>query len=132
MTTKNAQPQIRLILAIALLVAGAGVLSQYLVGVPGFPTIPPGPIILGIAGILVLAFPKHRWVLILGLFAALFVTVGGLAEGSVWGRLGDPGQFDVWISVVAQWAGQAVALVAGVIAVRQAYFSGSRTPAVQR
>ncbi|MFI5934257.1 hypothetical protein [Actinoplanes sp. NPDC051494] len=125
MTALNANPRVRLVLALGLLVAAAGVLTQYLVGVPGFPTIPPGPIILGIGGILVLALPRSRWVLIVGTLAALFVTVGGLVEGSVWGRLGDPGQFDVWIGVVGQWLGQLIALVAGVIGIRQAY---SRTP----
>ncbi|MEU8238533.1 hypothetical protein AB0C07_09830 [Actinoplanes missouriensis] len=107
---------LRTALGISLLVAGLGVLIQYLVGVPGFPVIPPGPIILGVAGILVLALPRYRWVMVVGLIAALFVTVGGLIEGSVWGRLGEPGRFDVWIGVFMQWAGQAVALVSAVMA----------------
>ncbi|BBH63881.1 hypothetical protein ACTI_05660 [Actinoplanes sp. OR16] len=107
---------LRRVLGISLLVAGLGVLIQYLVGVPGFPKIPPGPIILGVAGILVLALPRYRWVIVVGLIAALFVTVGGLIEGSVWGRLGEPGRFDVWIGVFLQWAGQAVALVSAVMA----------------
>jgi hypothetical protein len=132
MTTANAQPQLRLTLAIALLVAGAGVLTQYVAGVPGFPTVPPGPIILGVAGILVLARPRQRWVLVAGAFAALFVTAGGLIEGSVWGRLADPGQLDVWIGVTGQWLGQAVALAAGAMAIRQAFFTGSRVSAGRR
>ena len=132
MMTKNSRSQSSTILAIALLIAAAGVLTQYLAGVPGFPTIPPGPIILGTAGILVLALPKHRWPLVTGFLAALFVTVGGLIEGSVWGRLGDPGQFDVWIGVVGQWLGQAVALVAGAAAIRQAFARGPRAAAVRR
>jgi hypothetical protein len=111
----------RIALGISLLVAGLGVLIQYLVGVPGFPKIPPGPIILGVAGVLVLALPRYRWPLIVGLIAALFVTVGGLIEGSVWGRLGDPGKFDVWIGVFMQWAGQAAALVSGVMALTRDY-----------
>lgn len=116
---------IRITLALGLLVAGAGVLTQFLVGVPGFPKIPPGPIILGVAAVLVLVLAAERWTLIVGTFAALFVLVGGLIEGSVWGRLGDPGNFDVWSGVFLQWIGLVVALVAGVVAIRQAY---ARTP----
>lgn len=117
-TTLN---RLRLGLAIGLFVAAAGVLTQYLVGVPGFPKIPPGPIILGAAAILVLAMPAHRWTLLVGTFAALFVFTGGLIEGSVWGRLGDPGTFDVWIGVFLQWSGQVIALIFGGLAIRQAY-----------
>ncbi|MEV6851907.1 hypothetical protein [Actinoplanes sp. NPDC051411] len=118
----------RLALGISLLVAGLGILIQYLVGVPGFPKIPPGPIILGVAGVLVLAFPRYRWLLFIGLLAALFVTVGGLIEGSVWGRLGDPGKFDVWIGVFLQWVGQAAALVSAVMALTREY---RKTPALR-
>jgi len=112
---------LRAALAAGLIVAGAGVLTQYLVGVPGFPKIPPGPIILGAAAILVLALAARRWTLLVGTFAALFVFVGGLIEGSVWGRLGNPGAVDVWIGVFLQWIGLVIALVAGVAAIRQAY-----------
>ncbi|BAL91744.1 hypothetical protein AMIS_65240 [Actinoplanes missouriensis 431] len=116
MARNGTSTTLRTALGISLLVAGLGVLIQYSVGVPGFPDIPPGPIILGVAGILVLALPRYRWVIVAGLIAALFVTVGGLIEGSVWGRLGEPGRFDVWIGVFMQWAGQAVALVSAVMA----------------
>jgi hypothetical protein len=92
MATNGSLPPARSTLALSLIVSGAGILIQFLVGVPGFPKIPPGPIILGLAGILLLVLPRQRWPLIIGLIAALFVTVGGLIEGSVWGRLGDPGQ----------------------------------------
>jgi hypothetical protein len=112
---------LRTALAAGLIVAAAGVLTQFLVGVPGFPKIPPGPIILGVAAILVLALAARRWTLLVGTFAALFVFAGGLLEGSVWGRLGNPGAFDVWIGVVLQWIGLVIALVAGVAAIRQAY-----------
>jgi hypothetical protein len=112
---------LRTALAAGLIVAAAGVLTQFLVGVPGFPKIPPGPIILGAAAVLVLALTTRRWTLLVGTFAALFVFVGGLIEGSVWGRLGNPGAFDVWIGVVLQWTGLVIALVAGTAAIRQAH-----------
>jgi len=130
MTNRNARPPARLILGLALILAGIGVLTQFLAGVPGFPKIPPGPIILGVAGILVLALGRQRWPLIVGLLAALFVTVGGLVEGSLWDRLADPGHFSFWIGVFMQWLGQVVALVAGVLAVVPAY-SRSRTSVVR-
>jgi hypothetical protein len=106
-------------LALSLIVAGLGILIQFLVGVPGFPAIPPGPIILAVAAILVL-LPRSRWPVFAGLAAALFVTIGGLVEGSLRERLGDPGTFDVWIGVVLQWAGLVAAIVSGAIAVRPA------------
>jgi hypothetical protein len=130
MDTDSSHPPARLTLALSLVVAGLGILIQFLVGVPGFPKVPPGPIILGLAGILILVLPRQRWPLIVGLVAALFVTVGGLIEGSVWGRLGDPGKFDVWSGVFLQWVGLVIALVSAVIATRQAY-RRSRTPVLR-
>jgi hypothetical protein len=129
MATNGSLPPARITLALSLIVAGVGILIQFLVGVPGFPKVPPGPIILGLAGILVLVV-RQRWMLIIGLIAALFVTVGGLIEGSVWGRLGDPGKFDVWSGVFLQWIGLLIALISAVIAIRQAY-SRSRTPVLR-
>lgn len=105
-----------------MLVACVGLVIEVFAGVVDFPTIPPGPFILGIAGLLVLSLPRQRWPLIVGLVAALFLTVGGLIEGSVWHRIADPGETADWIGVVLQWTAQAVALVAGVLAVRDAYF----------
>jgi len=118
---KQDKRRARLVLGLSLLLAGAGVLMQFLVGVPGFPAIPPGPIILGVTGILVLTLRRYRWPLVLGLVAAVFVLGGGLIEGSVWGRLADPAEVAVWIGVLMQWLGLVVAVVVGVIAVRQAY-----------
>ena len=127
MATNGSLPLGRITIAFSLFVAGVGILIQFLVGVPGFPKVPPGPIILGLAGILVLVLSRQRWPLIISLLAALFVTVGGLIEGSVWGRLGDPSKFDVWSGVFLQWIGLVVALVSAAIVIRQAYGS-STTP----
>jgi hypothetical protein len=105
--------------ATALLAAAAGILIQYLVGVPGYPAVPPGPIILGAAGIAVLALADHwRWVIILGVSTPLFITIGGIIDGSSWGRLADPGAFGPFIGTAVQWIGMVVALVAGVSAMR--------------
>lgn len=120
-TTGSPLTPARIGLAVALAVAAIGILVQYLVGVPGFPKVPPGPIILGLAAILVVVLAKQRWSLFIGLVAALFVTVGGIAQGDLWGRLADPGKFDVWSGVFLQWAGLVGALIAAAIAIRQAY-----------
>ncbi|SCF27667.1 hypothetical protein [Micromonospora mirobrigensis] len=121
MATDSSSIPARIALALGLVVAALGVLVQFLVGVPGFPAIPPGPIILGVAAIVVLALPRRRWPLVVGLVAAVFVTGGGLIEGSVWGRLADPATFDVWSGAVLQWSGLLVALISGALAVRLAY-----------
>jgi hypothetical protein len=130
MASRGSLPPPRITLALSLIVAGLGILIQFLVGVPGFPKVPPGPLILGAAGILVLVLARRRWPLVVGLLAALFVTVGGLIEGSVWGRLGDPGKFDVWSGVFLQWIGLVTALASAVLAIRQAY--GTTRAAVLR
>ncbi|WP_035859176.1 hypothetical protein [Cryptosporangium arvum] len=111
----------RLLLGGGLLVACVGLVIEFFAGVVDFPTIPPGPFILGISGIIVFALGRARWPLVLGFVAALFITVGGLIEGSVWGRIADPGETADWIGVLLQWPGQVVALVAGALAIRKAY-----------
>lgn len=107
--------------AAGLFIAGIGVLVQYLVGVPGFPKIPPGPIILIVAAILVWTVtPRFRWIVIVGLLAALFITVGGFGAGG-FSRVGNPGDFGPWIGTALQLIGLVLALVWGVIALVQAF-----------
>ncbi|WP_433120280.1 hypothetical protein [Micromonospora sp. CA-246542] len=118
MATDSRRSRVALLHGVALLVAALGIVVEYLVGVPGFPKIPPGPIILGLASILVLAVGfRWRWIFLISLLVALFVTVGGAIEGSSWGRLGEPGDFGPWIGTVIQWIGLAAAVVTGVIIV---------------
>ena len=100
------------------IVAGLGILTLYLVGVPGFPKIPPGPIILGVAGVLVLALAaRWRWVLAVGLIAPAAIAAGGLIQGAMWSHFTDPGDFGPFAGTVLQWLGLAIALVSGVYAV---------------
>jgi hypothetical protein len=107
--------------AAGLFVAGIGVLIQYLVGVPGFPKVPPGPIILIVAAILVWTVtPRFRWIVILGLLASLFITVGGLGAGG-FSRVGNPGDFGPWVGTALQLVGLIVALIWGVVALVQAF-----------
>jgi hypothetical protein len=108
--------------AMFLFAAAAGLIIQIFTGVPGFPDIPPGPIILGAAGLLVLTMTaRYRWVLILGVIAPVFIIVGALIEGSFWGRLGDPADFGPFLGTALQMLGVVVATIAGAVAVAEAY-----------
>ena len=110
--------------ATAVIVAAVGIFIQFVVGVPGYPDVPPGPIILGGVGIAVFALgARWRWVIIVGLIVPLFITVGGILEGSSWGRLGRPGDVGPFLGTAIQWTGLVVAVVAGVLAIGQAFRS---------
>jgi hypothetical protein len=103
-------------LAAGLFTAAVGIFIEYAVGVPGFPKVPPGPIILGIGAVLVLLVtPRWRWMPAIGLVMAFFIATGGIIEGSSWGRIGKPADFGPFIGTVLQWLGLAIAVVAGVI-----------------
>ena len=100
--------------------AAVGVASEYAVGVPGFPTIPPGPIILAVCGILVVTLmARLKWMIIVGLAGPVFITIGGALEGSGWDRLADPAHVAFFIATALQWAGLAVSLVFGIAALLQ-------------
>ena len=104
--------------AVGLVLAGAGILIQYLTGVPGFPTIPPGPIIAAVAAALVIWVP-WRWAPTVGLAAALFFVVGAAAFGAVpaiLDRLADPGSVGPFAGTAIQVVGLAVAVIAGILA----------------
>jgi len=113
--------------ATGLVVAAAGILIQYFSGVEGFPTIPPGPIILLVAASLV-AFGPWGWTPVLGVIASLFLIVGGviatMAGGGLGPQLSDPTAVGGFAGAVIQIAGLLLALVAGIFAVRE----GSRGP----
>lgn len=112
-----------LLLSVGLIVAGLGILILYIAGVPGFPKIPPGPIILIGAGLLVALLP-WRWVSIIGLVVAIFVSVGFVANaGSAGQRLSAPGEFGPFIGTVVQVLGLVVALIASVVATVQVFQS---------
>ncbi len=74
MTRKPQLSPVVMVLSAGLIVAGVGVFIQFVTGVPGFPPIPPGPIILIGAGLLAALLP-WRWTPVIGLVAALFVSV---------------------------------------------------------
>lgn len=105
---------------VGLVVAAIGVMIEYVTGVPGFPTVPPGPIIL-VAAAVVVAMVAWRWIVVLGLVAAAFLSVGAVAAGTTADVLAEPGVIGQFLGALIQVLGLVVALVAGVAAM----FSGS-------
>ena len=95
-----------------LFTAVAGMVVQIVSGVD-YPTVPPGPIILGVVGVALLVV-RRVWVTVAGVVAPLVITVGGLIEGSSWGRLADPGAFGQFAGTALQWVGMVGAIVAGL------------------
>lgn len=108
-------------LVAGLVLAAVGLVIQVISGVPGFPTIPPGPIILVVAAAFV-ALAPWRWAPIVGLVTALFLVVGAVVAAAVPGiadRLGDPGEFGPFAGTALYALGLLVALVAGVVATKR-------------
>jgi hypothetical protein len=81
--------------------------------------VPPGPIILGVA-ILVVLFVRSTWARIVGIVVPLFLLVGG-AIASVADddrALRHPGDASPFVGTVLELATVAIALVAGIVAFR--------------
>jgi hypothetical protein len=75
MTPTSQHTRVAMLNVVGLVVAAAGIMIQYVSGVD-YPTIPPGPIIL-LAAAAVVAFGPWRWSSVVGLVAALFLSIGG-------------------------------------------------------
>lgn len=103
----------RVVLVAGLLLAAAGVFTQFLTGVPGFPPIPPGPIILAVAA-LVVAVARWRWAPAVGLAVAVFITVGFLASVSG-SRLANPAALGPFLGTWSMAIGLVIALVSAVV-----------------
>lgn len=100
---------------VGLVVAAAGVMIEYLTGVPGFPAVPPGPIILLVVAAIV-AQLAGRATVVLGLVAAAFLSVGAVAAGTTGEVLAAPEVIGQFLGALVQVLGLVVALVAGVAA----------------
>ncbi|WAL68521.1 hypothetical protein ORV05_12345 [Amycolatopsis cynarae] len=120
---------IRRMLAVFLALACVGVLVQIFTGVP-YPKVPPGPIILAVAALLV-AVVRWRWMPVLGLLVALFLSVGAVASGTTLPRLAEPawlGPFaGTWLQILAQLAAIAAGL-AGILAASRKTRTGTAAP----
>lgn len=102
--------------AAGLVVAGLGVLTLFLGGLPGFPPIPPGPIIMIGIGLLVI-FVRWRWIAVVGLVAAVGIAVGFIPTFvDALHRLTDTAHPSWIVGTAGQISGLAVAIVAGVVA----------------
>ncbi|MCR2762598.1 hypothetical protein NQ152_03645 [Microbacterium sp. zg.B48] len=104
----------RLTLVAALLVAALGILIQFLTGVPGFPVVPPGPIILAAVAVVVAVVP-WRFIPVLGLIAAAFVLTGMFLAGTG-DRLINPADIGPFAGTWMQLVGLLTALSAGIVA----------------
>jgi hypothetical protein len=103
------------VLVAGLATAAVGTLLEYVTGVPGFPTVPPGPIILAAAA-LVVAMVAWRWIAALGLLVAVFVAVGAIASGTAAQLLATPQVPGQFVAALVQVLGLVVAIVGGAVA----------------
>lgn len=118
LTTKYSSNPASVTLIAGLLLGAIGLVIEVASGVPGFPPIPPGPIILAVAAVFV-ALAPWRWAPILGLAAAVFLTVGQAVAPNFGGsldRLGDVGVFGPFVGTALFELGLLIAFVAGVVA----------------
>ena len=121
MTAKRQHTPVAMLNVVGLVVAAAGIMIQYVSGVD-YPTIPPGAIIL-LAAAAVVAFGRWRWSPLVGLVAALFLSIGG-AIATVVGNgfsetLGGPDEVGSFAGAVIQIVGLSIALPAGIIATKR-------------
>ncbi|HWC84314.1 MAG TPA: hypothetical protein VG756_30530 [Pseudonocardiaceae bacterium] len=105
----------RVTLVVSLLVAAAGILTEFATGVGGFPKLPPGPIILLVIAVAI-AVIRWRWIPAAGLLVAIFLTAGLFLAGTG-GRLTNPGSFGPFLGTWLQLIAQIVAIVAGGVAI---------------
>jgi hypothetical protein len=104
--------------ALAMVVAVAAIVWQIAAGVD-YPTVPPGPIVLGVAAAIVV-FVRARWARVVGIVVPLFLLVGGtiasIADDA--NALRHPADASPFVATVVQLAAIGIALVAGVVAFR--------------
>lgn len=100
----------------SMVTAIVGIVLQIVGGVD-YPTIPPGPIALGVAAGLV-AFTRWSWVPFVAVFVPLFLLVGGTIALSVQGWE-NHGEALPLVGTILQAIGVVVALAAGIQLLRQ-------------
>ena len=105
--------------ALAMVAAIGAIIWQIAAGVD-YPTVPPGPIILGVA-VVVVVFVHAPWARVVGVVVPLFLLVGGIIASIANddNAIRDPGNAVPFVATVLQLAAVVVALVAGVVAFRE-------------
>jgi hypothetical protein len=116
-TQRDQVTKARWVVAGALAVACVALIAEFATGVPS-PGVPPGPIILGVAAVVV-AVVRWRWISVLGLAVAGFLTVGVVASGTV-PRLLSPAPLGPFVATWVQTLAQLVAVVAALVAITAA------------
>jgi hypothetical protein len=121
MTPRRQPTGVAGLIVVGLVVAAAGIMIQYASGVD-YPTIPPGPVIL-LAAAAVVAFGPWRWSPVVGLIAAVFLSIGGaiatIAGNGYSETLGDPSEVGGFVGAAIQIAGLAIALPASIVATKR-------------
>jgi hypothetical protein len=100
--------------AVALLIAAVGFVTQMVAGVTDTPTIPPGLVVIVVAGLLIV-FAPGRGTAIAGVFAGVFNLVASVLVDAV-DRLTDPSPAGGFIGAWLMHAGLVGACIAGAIA----------------
>ena len=107
--------------AIGLWLAGFGILVQAVTGATGYPTIPPGIVILVVVGFVVFLTADRRWASLIGLLLAGFISVGVFTTRGTGYRLNRPEDIGPFIGTLVQLFGLIVALVGGIASTIKSY-----------
>ncbi len=97
----------------SLIVAAAGILVIFVSAPDRFPSVPPGPIILAVAAVVV-AFAPRRWTPAIGVVVPLFIFVGGIV--TLGDLLSDPENVGVFAGVGMEMLALVTAIASGAIA----------------
>ena len=107
---------------IGLASAAAGIWIQALSGVPEYPTIPPGPIILVAVALVIAAGSRYwRWLPVLGTFLSALITVGAFVRPGTANRLSDPAMVGAFAGTLIQMLALIITIPAGVVATVRNY-----------
>ena len=111
--------------AIGLWMAALGIFFQAISGAKGYPTIPPGIIILAVIGLLVYITARWRWSPLIGILLAGFISVGVFTTAGTGYRLSHPADIGPLLGTLIQLIGLVIALAAGIAAIVKNYKSST-------
>jgi hypothetical protein len=109
--------------AIGLWLAAFGIFLQAASGAAGYPTIPPGIIILAAAGLVVYLTARRRGASLIGILLAGFVSIGVFTKSGTGYRLSHPEDVGPLIGTLIQLPGLLISLVAGIASTVKSYVS---------